>query len=217
MSASHELWDLWISAGTGPIEARRLVPLLAAVLARACEDAGLELSGEPCTAEESPRSLCLRVRGDARAALHEWLGTHALVHDSRRERDGRRRGNRKRWFVSVSLTPAREARAEALDPRDVGLCFARSGGPGGQHVNTSATAVQARHRPTGIAVRVTDSRSQAHNRELALARLADKLRERERVAERRLAQDDRTRRCELVRGQAVATWRLDERGGLQRA
>lgn len=209
-------WELWISAGTGPVEVRRLVPLLADALARACEQAGLQLLAEIDASEESPRSLCLRVRGDAELALHDWIGTHAIVHDSRRERGGHRRGDRKRWFLSVSLVPIREARREALDPREVGLCFARSGGPGGQHVNTSATAVQARHRPTGIAVRVSDSRSQAHNRELALARLAAKLQERERVNERALARDDRARRCEVVRGQAVATWCLDERVGLRR-
>jgi protein subunit release factor B len=211
-------WELWVSAGTGPIEARRLVPLLLGELARVCEDAGLERLTELDTSDESPRSLCVRVRGAAEAALGGWLGTHAIVHDSRRERGGHRRGHRKRWFMSVSLVPVRESRRERLDPREVGLCFARSGGPGGQHVNTSATAVQARHRPTGLAVRVSDSRSQAHNRELALARLAAKLRERECSNERAQARDDRARRCEVVRGQAVATWRLDERlGALCRA
>lgn len=211
-------WELWVSAGTGPIEARRLVPLLLGELARLCEDAGLERLDERDDSDESPRSLCVRVRGDAEAALGEWLGTHAIVHDSRRERGGHRRGHRKRWFMSVSLVPVRESRRERFDPREVGLCFARSGGPGGQHVNTSATAVQARHRPTGLAVRVSDSRSQAHNRELALARLAAKLREREHSSERAQARDDRARRCEVVRGQAVATWRLDERlGALCRA
>lgn len=203
-------WEVWVSAGTGPIEARRMVPLLLEMLARTCEDAGLELLADNEQLEESPRSLCLRVRGDAEAALRGWLGTHAIVHDSRRERGGHRRGHRKRWFLSVSLLPNRATQTERLDPREVELSFARSGGPGGQHVNTSATAVLARHRPTGVAVRVTDSRSQAHNRELALTRLAAKLRSRERSHERAQAQTDRAQRCEVVRGHAIATWRLDQ-------
>lgn len=208
-------WDLWISAGTGPIEVRRMVPLLADVLARACERAGLELIDRGGDLDQAPRSLRLRVRGHADRALGDWLGTHAIVHDSRRERGGRHRGHRKRWFVSVSLTAVHDSKRkhQRLDRRELDVCFARSGGPGGQHVNTSSTAVRVQHRPTGIAVRVSDSRSQAHNRELALVRLADRLRERESVREREQASTARSRRCAVTRGQAVASWRLDPRSG----
>jgi protein subunit release factor B len=49
--------------------------------------------------------------------------------------------------------------------------FARSSGPGGQHVNKVSTAVTLRHAPTGVAVTVQDTRSQAMNRQLAWERL----------------------------------------------
>lgn len=51
--------------------------------------------------------------------------------------------------------------------------FARSSGPGGQHVNKVSTAVTLRHGPTGLAVTVQDSRSQSANRQLAWERLLD--------------------------------------------
>jgi protein subunit release factor B len=51
--------------------------------------------------------------------------------------------------------------------------FARSSGPGGQHVNKVSTAVTLRHTPTGVAVTVQDTRSQAMNRQLAWERLLD--------------------------------------------
>lgn len=60
-----------------------------------------------------------------------------------------------------------------LDAADFAESFARSGGPGGQHVNKVSTAVTLRHRPTGLSVTVQDSRSQSANRQLARERLLD--------------------------------------------
>ena len=79
-------------------------------------------------------------------------------------------------------------RMRRLGIRDVDLeeTFARSGGPGGQHVNKVSTAVTLRHRLSGISVTVQDSRSQAVNRKLARHRLLDAIesaREEERMAE----------------------------------
>ena len=60
-----------------------------------------------------------------------------------------------------------------LSAGDFEEAFARSGGPGGQHVNKVSTAVMLRHRPSGFAVTVQDSRSQTMNRQLARERLLD--------------------------------------------
>src|ERR1051325_6448593 len=56
---------------------------------------------------------------------------------------------------------------------DLEETFARSSGPGGQHVNKVSTAVTLRHVPSSIRVTVQDSRSQAVNRKLARERLLD--------------------------------------------
>ena len=58
-----------------------------------------------------------------------------------------------------------------IAPDDLEESFARSSGPGGQNVNKVSTAVTLRHRPSGLAVTVQDSRSQARNRALARARI----------------------------------------------
>src|SRR5437773_3483478 len=80
---------------------------------------------------------------------------------------------------------------------DLEETFARSSGPGGQHVNKVSTAVTLRHRPSGATVTVQDSRSQATNRRIARARLASAIeqqRARDRAAKRALREKERRRK-----------------------
>ena len=82
--------------------------------------------------------------------------------------------------------------------------FARSGGPGGQHVNKVSTAVTLRHLPTGLRVTVQESRSQAFNRKLARERLLDAI-ERDRKAKKNaeIARREKMRRQRSPRPPAL--------------
>jgi len=105
-------------------------------------------------------------------------------------------------------------RMRRLDIREADLeeTFARSSGPGGQHVNKVSTAVTLRHRPSGISVTVQDSRSQAVNRKLARERLLDAIegaQQERRAAE--IAEREKARRRKSPRPPALKRKILEEK------
>lgn len=100
--------------------------------------------------------------------VRDFAGTHRV----QRVPDGTNR--RHTSTVTVAVLDAGESRDEyaTLDSADVDEQVYRGSGPGGQHRNTSDTCVRMTHRPTGIVVHATESKSQWANRQAALAELA---------------------------------------------
>jgi protein subunit release factor B len=92
---------------------------------------------------------------------------------------------------------------------DLEEAFSRSRGPGGQHVNKVSSAARLLHRPTGLSVTASDSRSQAENRQLALGRLLDLLESRAvqsrqaRLAATAKARRQKARRSRQTKAQMV--------------
>ena len=74
-----------------------------------------------------------------------------------------------------------------ISEADIQVEFYRGSGPGGQHRNTTDSAVRIRHLPTGIVVHAAENRSQLRNREVAMERLRLALEKRNRVEKKRLA------------------------------
>jgi protein subunit release factor B len=195
---------LQISSGSGPIEVRRFVARLADALADALQERGLPVVASLHHGEaEAPRSIGLIVE-HPNPQLADLLGTHCLISAER----GRRA--RKRWFAGVTLHTL-SSDPPPIDPADLLFSACRAGGPGGQHVQTSSTAVRVLHVPTGLSVRAEDERSQLANRKAALRRLEQVLAQRE--EERRADGMREAWRAHqaLQRGEPVAVWDYSSR------
>lgn len=207
-------WVLSVSAGVGPVEARRFVALLAQRLERRCAEEGLAVEDVVLQGEEAaPRSVELHLRGALSLELRNEAGTHALVARS----PGRGRASRKRWFASVTLHEPFECglqEGKAIDPRELVVTACRAGGSGGQHVNKVSTAVRVLHIPSGVEVRVASERSQKANLRHAVARLGALLAERARERQARAGEARRLTHYQLVRGAAVRTYALGPDGRL---
>lgn len=97
------------------------------------------------------------------------------VHRIQRVPDTEKSGRVHTSTASVAVLPLRKKNNFIINPADLDMEFSRAGGKGGQNVNKVETAVRLIHKPTGLDVRSTSERSQARNREKALAILSAKL------------------------------------------
>lgn len=167
---THELF-LHLTSGNGPVECRIAVRLLADLVLETARSAGVEAEASmgPSPDGHGPKSCVLHLSGEGvEAVAAKFVGTVRFVFKSP-VRKGHQRRN---WYVGVSRVddPA-DSGSEQVDVRDVRIETLRAGGPGGQHVNTTDSAVRAIHLPTGMAVVSRDERSQHRNRATALLRL----------------------------------------------
>lgn len=77
--------------------------------------------------------------------------------------------------ITVAVLPLIDAKDITVSERDLEISSCRGSGAGGQHRNKTETAIQIKHKPSGILVRCESERSQYQNRQTALQILASKL------------------------------------------
>jgi peptide chain release factor 2 len=212
-----------VNAGAGGTEAQDWAAMLRRMYVRWAEGRGFSVT----PLEESPgeeagiKSATFRISGEA---AYGWAKTEAGVHRLVRISPFDSGARRHTSFASVSVAPVVDESIDvALEDKDLRVDTYRSQGAGGQHVNTTDSAVRITHIPTGIAVACQSERSQHQNRAHAMEMLRARLYEAELARREEAAAREHGAKTDIAWGHQIRSYVLqpyqmvkDARTGVER-
>ena len=190
---------LTVNAGAGGVDAHDWAEMLLRMYTRYLDSIEMSYEIEEISSGEEAgiKSASIRVESfRAYANLESERGVHRLVRISPFDSNKRRHTS----FAGVDVVPLIDDSNEFdLNDDDIRIDVYRSSGAGGQHVNTTDSAVRVTHIPTGIVVACQAERSQLQNKIRALALLKSKL--------ILLEKEEKLKKLDSIRGEQVeAGW-----------
>ena len=194
-----------ISSGQGPEECRKFVPLLAEIICKEAAAANISCRNLTDTPAKNKLLASMRFALDGEnidSFQKNWAGTVKWIWQSTL----RPNWPRKNWFVKVTFFEFDSKDTGSFKTGDLKIETCRASGNGGQHVNTTDSAVRVVHLPSGIEAVASEERSQTRNKALAILRVQEKL---HLIAEQNAANEKSSMwidHYQLERGDAIKTF-----------